>query len=169
MEGTKVVTQAAPVTKHPATTTQPSNYSEVTTDRPQATDNIWKDVFNGISSGSWAVLLTVAVIWLVSKDSIKKYLEKHISLLETMQSSLKDNADSITKLAESEVQQTSSMATLQANDKQLAEGLKKVTKKVDHLTDLIYDLHDSPDDVVPEDKRLAPRRRSRYIREEEEV
>ena len=50
--------------------------------------------YNGVREGSFAVIIMIAVCYVAFKGSLKKFLDKHLTLFDTMQSSLAKNADS---------------------------------------------------------------------------
>lgn len=132
----------------------------------------WGDIASGISSGSWAVLLTIGVIWFLGRGGIKAYFEKHFSLLDTMRKSLETNSDSLAKLAEQEKTQSNTIALLSNTDLEIAQTVLKGNKKIDKAISLLYELKDlhedthTPINVYP--KQLPEKRRARVVIAEED-
>jgi hypothetical protein len=62
----------------------------------------WEGAISAINSGAYAVLVTLAIVYLFGRKAVGRALEKHFGLLETLQKTQERNADSLSDMAESQ-------------------------------------------------------------------
>lgn len=70
--------------------------------QPVPTEPWTTTAYNGIRDGAWAVILVMALSYTAMRGVVGRYLDKHMSLLDTMKDSLGKNADSLRQLSEAE-------------------------------------------------------------------
>lgn len=68
---------------------------------PTGAIDIYHEVLTGIQTGSYAVLLAIAVVYVMTRKSLGRAWHKHFEMLETLRSVQASNAKSIAMIAES--------------------------------------------------------------------
>ncbi len=70
----------------------------------------WVNIgLNGVKDGAWAVLLAGVITYSALRGVVGKYLDKHMTLLDTMKDALSKNANSLEDLSKSEIAQYASL------------------------------------------------------------
>lgn len=107
----------------------------------------WTKVIDGISSGSWAVLLTLGVIFYLAKGSASKYLESHLALMAAMRDTLKGNKEDLDSLAEVIPKQTEILLAIKTHSEETTKKVRKLNdnlpvfqSRYDNLTDAVEEL-----------------------------
>lgn len=73
------------------------------TQTAQATPNqgplpSWREITDGVNSGSWAIVLVLGVLVVVGRKAFSKYLDAQISLLDAMKVNIVSNTTTIEEI-----------------------------------------------------------------------
>lgn len=80
---------------------QPITDDRITVQAPVTTVDLYQEVMHGISSGSYAVLLAIAVVYVMTRKAIGSAWVKHFDMLDTLKSVQASNAQSLKLIADS--------------------------------------------------------------------
>jgi hypothetical protein len=78
-----------------------SETTPITVQAPSSTIDVYREVMTGIQTGSYAVLLAIAVVYVLTRKSIGRAWHKHFDLLETLKDVQESNAKSLRIIATS--------------------------------------------------------------------
>lgn len=78
-------------------TTKPST-SQLELTKPVALD-VWHEAATAINSGSYAVLVAIALVYVLTRKAIGRALEQHFRLLESLKDATSRNSQSIRIMA----------------------------------------------------------------------
>lgn len=115
----------------------------------------WEQIAQGISSGSWAVLLAFGVITWMFKGSATKYLDSHLSLMNTMKDTLKDTHTNIVSVKDDHPKQQAKLDELDKVSRQIAQDSRKVANSLPvfkHLqTSILQELQELQQMLLPQE------------------
>jgi hypothetical protein len=94
----------------------------------------WQTIAHGISSGSWAVLLSLFVLYWLSKGWVSKFLDRHFELMATVKVNLAANAETMKTNAET-------LKVLSGTQEQLSKTLGSLDAKQDQVMATIITNH----------------------------
>lgn len=135
---------------------QPNNETHIEVQAPAPTQPVlnWTDIALGISNGSWAVLLTAFLLYLAFRGSVAKYIDKHLSLMDSLRKTLETHSYSIGALSD--------------NHKETAEVIDAITKQLPVIQktneDVLELLEDIRDRYLVELDKEEPRSPWRFFR-----
>lgn len=134
----------------------------------------WKNVLDGISSGSWAVLLTLGLLFYFIRGSAYKYLEAHLSLMAAMKDTLKENKEDLDSINNAIPKQTELLLSIKVKTddtnrsvRKIHENLPVFQSRYDNLQEAVQELKDTL--LKPQDYKKGTKRIAAWIEEEEEV
>lgn len=105
-----------------------TQYSRVV-EVPVTSENFgWQTVAEGLSTGSWAVLLFIGVVAWKYSGSVGKFVDKQMELLSTMKNTLQNHSESFAKTAESEKAQAALLLTISATEAKLLEKVESLQR-----------------------------------------
>lgn len=95
----------------------------------------WTDIALGISNGSWAVLLTAFLLYLAFRGSVAKYIDKHLSLMDSLRKTLETHSYSIGAMSDNHKE------TAEVIDA-IAKQLPVIQKTNEDVKELLEDIRD---------------------------
>ncbi len=95
-------------------------------------DFTWVDAAKGIESGSWAVVLTIGILWLVARKPLSRAFENQMALM----SALKENLGKITATQE----------TMTTHLEKAQNTIDKVAANDSHVAEVLTSLSDTSSD-----------------------
>ncbi len=75
--------------------------SRISVQAPTTTVDVYREVMTGIQTGSYAVLLAIAVVYAMTRKAVGNAWHKHFDMITTLQKVQASNAKSLSLIAES--------------------------------------------------------------------
>lgn len=133
----------------------------------------WKNVIDGISSGSWAVLLTLGLLFYFVRGSASKYLEAQLALMAAMKDTLKANKEDLDSISGALPKQTELLLSIKVKTddtnrsvRKLHENLPVFQSRYDNLQEAVQELKDTL--VRPSENKRSIKRIAAWVQEAHE-
>lgn len=95
----------------------------------------WRDVYDTVNGGAFAVLLTGAMVgaflWKSLKDPITAYLTAQTETINTLRDTIKSNSDTLAKMAETDAEVARALTELQVRQDRMERAITQLIQHSD--------------------------------------